>query len=210
MNILNVYDKEFRYYGQIINGYDNEKILREIEKTPLPTGRQYMPSDPKLEKLPVAKYMELNQFGGMPIQIGWCNGHNSKLNCLEYHRSSEINISTEDVILLLARMSDMENGILDTKKIKAFLMPRGVMVEIYGSILHYAPCHIDAEKGYRMMVVLPQGTNTPKTNIEMITHEDKMLRGKNKWLIVHADAPEAAQGAYVGLSGENIEISDYF
>ena len=31
--------------------------------------------------------------------------------------------------------------------------------------------------------------------------------GCNKWLLAHPDAPEAAQGAYVGLVGENIDIA---
>jgi len=36
--------------------------------------------------------------------------------------------------------------------------------------------------------------------------EDKLLWARNKWLMAHPDAPEAAQGAYVGLTGKNITI----
>ena len=32
----------------------------------------------------------------MPVQLGWCNGHNTKLNCLEYHRDSYYNKEAED------------------------------------------------------------------------------------------------------------------
>ena len=40
-------------------------------------------------------------FGEMEIQIGYCNGHNSMLNALEYHKSSEINVAATDAVLLL-------------------------------------------------------------------------------------------------------------
>ena len=39
--------------------------------------------------------------------------------------------------------------------------------------------------------------------------EDKLLWARNKWLLAHPEADEAAQGAYVGLKGENIDIAPY-
>ena len=36
-----------------------------------------------------------------------------------------------------------------------------------------------------------------------------MLFAANKWLLAHPDAPEAKNGAYVGLTGENIDIADF-
>lgn len=84
----------------------------------------------------------------MPYELGYCNGHNTKLNCLEFHRDSEFNLGTDDFILLLATLSDLEDGELDTAKVKAFKVPAGVMVEVYATTLHYAPCHADAKKGF--------------------------------------------------------------
>ena len=81
----------------------------------------------------------MSLYGGMPVQFGWCNGHNTKLNCLEYHRDSEFNLGTEDFILLLAREDDIEGGKLDTGKVKAFRVPAGVLVEVYATTLHYGP-----------------------------------------------------------------------
>ena len=70
----------------------------------------------------------------MPVQFGWCNGHNTKLNCLEYHRDSEFNLGTEDFVLLLAREDDIVGGKLDTAKVKAFRVPAGVLVEVYATL----------------------------------------------------------------------------
>ena len=79
-------------------------------------------------------------YGGMPIQIGMCWGYNTKLNCLEYHRDSEVNVGETDFVLLLAKEDEIEDGMLDTAKVKAFRVPAGTAVEVYGTTLHYAPC----------------------------------------------------------------------
>ena len=74
-------------------------------------------------------------------KIGYCNGDNHKLNALEYHRSSELDIAQTDLILLLGMQQDIENGdIYDTSKVEAFLVPAGTGVELYATTLRYAPC----------------------------------------------------------------------
>ena len=58
------------------------------------------------------------------------------------------------------------------------------------------------------MIVLPKGTNIEAPAIKALNEEDKWLRACNKWLLAHKDASEASDGAYVGLTGENIDIAD--
>ena len=70
-------------------------ILAEMEHTPLTREVIYVPSVEEMEALPDAEEMKNRGFGGLPIQIGYCNGDNRKLNGLEYHRSSEINIAVK-------------------------------------------------------------------------------------------------------------------
>ena len=209
MKIYSIQDPEFAPYGKVLEGYDTEPLVAALEQaTPLPQGVEYVPSQPELEALPIAKTLASNAYGGMPIQMGWCNGHNTKLNCLEYHRDSEMNCGTCDFILLVAREDEIANGKLDTAKVKAFLVPAGTLVEVYATTLHYAPCSAKAGAGFRVLVVLPKGTNGPKPEISPLNQEDKMLWACNKWLLAHPDTSEASQGAYIGLSGENIDIAD--
>ena len=211
MEILSVFDSAFKPYGKVVTGMEGtcKEILTALEKTPLPEGTGYVPTEPLLQTLPAAVQVSENLYGGMPVQLGWCNGHNTKLNCLEYHRDSEFNLGTQDFILLLAKMEDIDdNGKLDTAKVKAFRVPAGVLVEVYETTLHYAPCHTDAAKGFRVLVALPWLTNTAKPAITVLAPEDKLLWARNKWLLAHADSNEAARGAYVGLVGENIDIAD--
>ena len=210
MNVCSVFDPAFKSYGRVVTGLDAEKqsILAALRTTPLPDGVGYVPEEPLLQSLPAAQAVQDHLFGGMPCQLGWCNGHNTRLNCLEYHRDSEFNLGTEDFILLLARLDEVENGRLDTAKVRAFRVPAGVLVEIYATTLHYAPCHADPARGFRVLVALPKGTNTAKPALPPSGGEDALLWARNKWLLAHPDSAEAAQGAIVGLLGRNIDLAE--
>ncbi len=138
---------------------------------------------------------------------GWCSGRNTKLNCLEYHRDSEVNAGHEDFILLLARRDEIEDGRLDTGKVKAFRVPAGALVEVYATTLHYAPCQT-AKTGFpgaggaaRRAPTRQSRTFGPRAD------EDAWLWACNKWLLAHPDSAEAAQGAAAALVGENIDIA---
>ena len=208
MKIYAVNDPEFVPYGRVVDGLEEacKEVLGVLAGTPLPEATEYVPSDPALQALPAQSVLADHLYGGMPMELGWCNGHNTTLNCLEYHRDSEFNLGTEDFILLLARMEEIEGGKLDTAKVKAFYVPAGVLVEVYATTLHYAPCHVDASKGFRVMVALPMGTNTEKPDMPVCGGDDALLWARNKWLIAHPESAEAAAGAYVGLTGVNISI----
>ncbi len=199
MKIYSVKDKEFNEYGKIIGG-DFSELIKVLHTKECPnSGVVYVPSDKDLENLHSASYLQNECFGGLPIQIGYCNGVNDTLNCLEYHKSSEINIAESDTILLLGKQQDIVNGEYDTVNVQAFLVPSGCAVELYATTLHYAPCG----NGFRVAVVLPKGTNYDKPN----GVKDAMLCGSNKWLLAHKDAPEAKKGAYIGIIGNNIKIN---
>ena len=210
MKIYSVFDPEFKPYGQVVTGLEDavQEILEALATTPQPEGVDYVPTDPILQELPAAVEISEHCFGGMPTQLGWCNGHNTKLNCLEYHRDSEFNLGTEDFILLIAKQDEIEDGILDTAKVKAFKAPAGVLVECYATTLHYAPCHCDPAKGFRVLVALPWLTNTDRPVMENKTREDAIMTARNKWLLAHPESSEAKGGAKVGLCGVNIDIAD--
>ena len=83
-----------------------------------------------------------------------------------------------------------------------------MLVEVYATTLHYAPCHTDPAKGFRVAVALPRGTNTDGLDIIIRNDEDKRLWARNKWLLAHPESAEAEQGAVVALTGENIDIKN--
>ena len=208
MQIHSAADPAFKAYGRILEGYDTAELTKAMEKIAMPAaGTAYEPGIESLEACAVFTDLRDRAYGGMPIQLGMCWGHNTKLNCLEYHRDSEVNIGSADFILLLARQEEIEDGVLDTGKVKAFRVPAGIPVEVYATTLHYAPCHNDPEKGFRVLVALPLNTNTDYRPGKGKNTLDKSLWARNKWLLAHPESGEAAQGAYVGLTGKNIDIA---
>ena len=204
MKIQKVTDSAFRKYGQVLEGYDFTGLIKEMKHTPVPEDVIYVPSVEELEALDIMKDLQNKGYGGLPVQIGYCNGHNKKLNAVEYHRNSEINVAVTDLVLLIGHQQDIEpDHTYDTSKIEAFLVPAGTGIEVYATTLHYAPCHVN-EGGFQCVVVLPKGTNTDLTFQTEKTGEDSLMTAKNKWLIAHEDAKIA--GAFNGPKGETITI----
>ena len=209
MKFYSVFDPEFAEYGQVLADVDpavTGAIVAALEdKTPLPEGVGYVPEDPAIQDLPEAAALGPTLYGGIPAQFGWCNGHNVKLNCLEYHRASEFNLGVRDFVLLLGRQADVKDGKLDTATVKAFRVPAGVLVEVFATALHYAPCQV-SDEGFKVLVALPKGTNLDMPELPVPGGDSALLWASNKWLLAHPESSEAAAGAHVGLVGENISI----
>ena len=207
MDVMDVRGPEFKAYGRVIEGYDVSGLMKAMESTPLPEGVVYVASVPELEALSAAKELADGIYGQMKIQVGYCNGHNRKLNALEYHRDSEVNLAVKDLILLLGKQQDIsEDFTYDTSKVKAFLVPAGTLIEVYATTLHYAPCEA-GDEGFRCVVVLPQGTNMELDHRPVDRcGEEKLLAARNKWLIGHEEGG-LDEGAWIGLTGENISLS---
>ena len=231
MDYFNVLDNEekFEKYGRVLKNYDFTRLVQMLrEKTPLPEdGFVYLASSKVLESLDIYKKLQSGVFGGIPMQLGYCNGRNNKLNCLEYHCCSEVCVAAEDLVLLLGKREDIDihTGTYDTKNVEAFLVPAGTGVELYATTLHYAPCNPKKEQGYHMANGLLRGTNAPLESKMLVVQDSTvglqsaetgtqeanreqpaLMAACNKWLLAHREAPEAEENAYIGLTGCNIEI----
>lgn len=193
-----IFDATFAAYDRVINNVDTEEICIYMQKFSDMAGVQYIASDPVMEQMAVARYMTNELYGEMPLQIGACFGRNLKMNALEYHNCSEVNIAATDLILFLGKRQDIEPGNrYDTDKAEMFFVPRGTAYEMYATTLHYAPCSVNGNQ-FRAVIVLPRGTNTALAE----KHADPLLVAKNKWLIGH---PESGlpDNMVLGLYGEN-------
>ena len=195
MHIYTVNDLEFKSYGNVWDNVPSEltsPVLKALASTPIPEGSKYVASAPDLEGVKDADKLGFLMFGGRLFQLGWCNGHNTRLNCLEYHRASEFNLGARDFILLVAHRWEIEDGKLD-----------------FNTTLHYTPCMVD-DGGFQVMVALPAGTNGPRpeTAADMPAAGDSYCYWKaDKWVLCHADSPKATEGGYVGLIGKNLDIT---
>lgn len=205
MKVKKVTDKAFRKYGKVMEGIDFSSMIDVLEDISCGEDVDYVASYQPLEELPLKDMVRDDCFGELAIEIGYCAGHNNKLNALEYHRSSEIDVAAMDMILLLGSQADIdEHYKYNTNQIEAFFVPAGTAVELYATTLHFAPCGLEKNKyAFKTAVVLPYGTNFDKrTCHEPMNKEGELYFAKNKWLLAHKDGGQ--EGAYVGLTGENI------
>ena len=204
MKIYNINDASFKKYGKILKNYKFDELLNLMENSDCGENVVYYPSVEKLENTNDMKILQNEVYGGMPIQIGYCNGQNNKLNALEYHRDSEVNIAATDLILLLGLQQDITDDFTyDSSKVEAFLVPKGTAIEVYATTLHYAPCGVD-NKNFKCVVVLPKGTNTDIDFEISKENENALLFARNKWLIAHEEAN--IENAVNGIHGENITL----
>ena len=207
-SVKSVKDEEFRTYGRVLDldAADFVKAIQAHEEVPAGKG-VYEPSTAEFEALPLFQELAAKVYGEMPIEFGHCSGWNSRLNAVEYHRSSEIDIAATDLILMLGRQQDIDvaDNTYETKHIECFFVPAGTAVELYATTLHYAPCGVDG-KEFRCGVVLPKGTNEALQKPSGSKGENRLLFAVNKWLIAHKDSGLEADGAYIGLKGENISL----
>ena len=202
--LFSVMDAAFATYGKIRRDIDGTEIIAEAKKIPMPAeGSAYTPSVEAFEKLAVAEETKNRLFGALPTQMGYCYGHNSMLNALEWHIGSELNIAVTPFVLFLALQEDLQDRKLHSSKIKAFFVPEGTAVEIYAGVLHFCPCEV-AESGFGCVVGLLEGTNIP---LEQAT-EDKVLFKKNKFLITHYENQALIEkGVAAGIRGKNLILN---
>ena len=210
VRVYSVFDEEFRPYGKVIEGYDFSAIVDFMNKnTPIPAeGNVYVPSVEEMEKTAVKSEVETVFYGGMPIQIGYCNGKNSTYNGFEYHKGSEINVAVTPFMLVLGHVWEIEDNTFSLGKEKVFFVPQGTVIEMYGTTLHLSPCKV-ADEGFRDVVILPRGTNTPLPERKKTDDpESVLLLQRNKWVLAHKDRkPLIDQGAHIGFLGENKKLN---
>ena len=208
MEIKKITDAAFRKYGRVVKGVDFTELVEALKKTPDYEGVAYEPSVPELEATAAMKELQKVTYGELPIQIGYCNGVNYKLNAVEYHRSSEINVAATDAVLILGKQQDItDEYTYETAKMEAFLVPAGTAVEVYATTLHYAPCSAGADnQQFKVGIVLPKGTNYPLEGAHA-GYEDALITATNKWLIGHAEGG-LPEGSHIGLIGKNLDIRE--
>lgn len=72
--------------------------------------------------------------------------------------------------------------------------------------MHFAPCKVN-DDGFKCVVILPKGTNTPIIKQGEGVGEERLLFMKNKWIIAHGDRQDLInRGAHRGLIGINYEL----
>lgn len=209
ITIRSVFDPAFLRYGVVMNPIPYETYFEYLEKhTVIPvTKNQYTAHDKELEAFLGNAISLLKLPLNQTYQYGYVNGHNTKLNALEYHKSSEINVVLTPLVLFLGHTSNIRQNTFHTTDLDVFFIPAKTVIEIFDTTLHFSPCKVE-ESGFKCGVILPYGTNMQFETIEnKQTEEDYRYFKTNKWLLTHPEnTPLVDLGAHIGIIGPNLEI----
>lgn len=209
IEIFHITDKAFNQFGKILDYKQfGEAYEYLLNNTSVPeTSNKYIAHDEAFENSLSDLTVYKNIFGDIKIEFGYCNGNNSLMNALEYHKSPEINIAVTPLVLLLGKFEDIVENTYDSSNLLAFFIPEHTAIELNPKVLHFSPCKIN-NLGFKCGVILPYSTNMERRTAEVITNdEDMYLFMINKWLIAHKDFKRFIDlGAYQGIKGKNIEI----
>lgn len=198
--IYSVEDAEFRSFGRVIHDLDITEIVEAAKQIKHPEeGSSYLPSIKEFEKLDIFREIQEACYGTLPTQLGYCWGHNQVMNAMEYHSSNEINIAVTPFVLILGHTWDVEDMKVDSGMFKGFYVPKGCVLEIYATTLHFCPCQT-SDEGFGCIVALPKGTNVPIDG----PIPQKPLFKQNKWVLAHEkNAALIEKGIVPGIIGEN-------
>lgn len=212
INIESVFDKTFNPFGQILNLNCSSKLLSKLEKdTDIPeVGNIYKPFIREWEDEEIVN--ELSQYYDKKIEIGYCNGQNTKLNALEWHDCPEINIYSRDVVLFLSTLDNLDNSFsLNSKSVKTFFVPKNTAILLYNTTLHFAPCKVDKD-GFKAIIILEDQTNTEIEDNSTLFNTgnpfNSLIFKKNKYIICHQDATNLTnQNVKANIKGINLNLN---
>ena len=128
IQIYTIHDPEFMPYGTPITDVDTSAIVKVGEELLLSGGAGYKASLPQFESLEIHEIIRDRFFGQMPTQTGFVWGKNNKMNALEWHKNSEVNVAIDDIVLLLGQLDELEDGTYHSDKVKAFYLEKGEML----------------------------------------------------------------------------------
>lgn len=204
VKIRGITNVTFRKYGMIVTGCDFEDMIKYMEeRTPIPEeGCVHVSSIKSMGKYECTRHIQDNYFGEIPIQIGYCNGINSKLNCLTYHKSNTILLAVTDMVIFVGRVQDIYDSQYEVSKAEAYFVPEGVAIELYSCTLYSLPCRIEPS-GFKCLKIGLKGTGAAAKNVDI---SDGPIK-KNEWILAHPSYSIDMDGIKLNnLLGENVEI----
>jgi hypothetical protein len=181
---------------------DAKEFLTAAESIHPAEANAYIPRDELLSASPAALTVARRVFGELPMQAGWNYGGNTRMNGMEWHKTSEVIVACSDVVLLLGSHADITNDTYDSTRTFGLYLQKGEAVELYPFTLHLAPLPVSGGR-FIAAILLPDGTNLPLSGGIKGT-----LRAVNKWLLVHPENKRGIElGGKAGILGENITIA---
>ena len=191
-----VFDEKFSRYGEVVNQFDFTGGVELMKGVQVDKGIKQTESARELECRKVFEEVQEKLFNGKEIQVGWCLGHNHKINMVEYHKTCQLFITASDCVMFFGEKKNMEfNQVYNTKYMEGFFIPKGTALKINPEVLHCTPCNINSY-GFKVISVNVRHTNEP---LEIQT-------GDRKDRTLFANREAGVEGAFCGLKGDTIAV----
>lgn len=129
-------DDSFKEYGRIIERDMQEAIDYASNYQNI---NAYDTSVQTLENMLCVQDLINDIYGYLDVMAGIVTGKNEVLNGLEYHQCSETIVAVTDYILAIGKRQDMIENDYDIENCEVFYVPKGTVVELYATTLHYTP-----------------------------------------------------------------------
>lgn len=206
-HIEQINQANFKVYGNVLSDYDLTEVKNFFAENVSygENGNSYNPSNQELERISVIQKIGNDIFAGMNFSAGECTGQAQSFSAVEYHQGSEVNIMLTDVVMVLGKRSQIQNGLFNAAtKAKIFFIPAGTIIEMYSDTLHYSPIKVESS-GFKAVVMVLQGTNQPLPAGFKSTNP--WIVKKNKFQAAHATRKDKlAAGSVEGVSGKLIKL----
>ncbi|MGR3742392.1 DUF4867 family protein [Companilactobacillus sp. DQM5] len=193
---------DFKKFGEIKTGYDISDISEYFSNSvKIKEKNLYTTSNSEIENFDVVKQLSNDIYPGVETQAGECTGHSKDFSAVEYHQGSETNIFFTDVIMVLAKRSQMTNNNINIQESgEIYFVPKGTVIEFYSDTLHYAPIQV-TDEGIKILVMLIKGTNEELPN--NFKSSNRIITKINKFQVVHKSRKDKINnGAVIGVTGE--------
>ena len=174
LDVVSVHDPRFVEYGLVhrigaagaspVDGPLLALARSRFEQSDGPVS--YTVSDPELEGCPELDEIRGRVFGEVDVQAGCCWGTSTRMNGMEFHKSSELVGAATDLVLIVGRVQDIHDGHWDAHRAAFVHVPAGTFVELYATTLHLAPCRVSAAP-FCAVIVLPRGRTRRSTTVPM-------------------------------------------
>lgn len=205
MLIKTMKDNIFKEYAKVIN-IDVEDLLEAMKNDDIESNyTNYIPSDTTLENHQKVQEISKIVYSEEEFIAGKCFGRSHDILGLEYHNSSEVLLALTDFIYVVGHRWDMEGNYYDSKNLEAFLIPKGTVIEVYSTTLHYNLLNAN-DTPYYAICILPKGTGDP-----LKYGRNGILKKRNKWFIAHAsNIAKIQDGDFAGLTGEVFRLESLY
>ena len=107
IKIQNINDASYKRFGKVVKDIDLSDLIAAMEAPHAQTMWSMWHQRQHLRQPRAQRSFRKFYYGKLPIQVGYCNGHNSLLNALEYHRCGEVNVAVTDLIVLVGSLVDV-------------------------------------------------------------------------------------------------------